>query len=100
MFHFGLTIFGTDFSSISNLIEFKTRSQVANKYQKEQKINQTRIDNLLNKHESCEELLKNNLKDLLSIETREENCSIDSEQFERFELKNILNKESLKGWKV
>ncbi len=57
MLYKGLEMFGTDFSSITNLIANKNRSQVINKFQREEKSNKVKIEEILKKHDKCEKKL-------------------------------------------
>lgn len=57
LFFRALGLFGTDFSMMTMMFKGRTRSQIINKFHKEEKENPQKIEKALNSHKNCESKL-------------------------------------------
>ena len=81
----GLIMFGTDFSSISALLENKNRNQIIKKFHREEKKNCEKVENCLEKHLDCVDKLIFNFSGIIPEDT----------EFKKKRLNRIMSTDSV-----
>lgn len=96
LFYRCLSIFGTDFSMISLMSKNRTRSQIINKFHKEEKENSNRIEEALKAHRKCDtKIVKKYIRYFEQSNSRNDNLPLARKGSEQSQnLENIFNRGS------